>query len=727
MKTRIWLSLGLLVCASSPLAQTPRSVSLDGIWQYQNANPPHDDRQRLTPNWRPLRVPANWYSDGVDHQGALWYRTTFTLPHLTRDRLATLTFDGVDYRADVWLNQRFVGQHQGYFQRFQFDVTHAARRENHLLVRVDSPFERPGSVWPLHKRAIKGVLSQHDTRPGGAWSPQGQDANSGGIWQPVTLRLSRGAAIDNLTALPDWRQGLEKPALDIRLDYRVNRPRKARLTLRLTPLNFTGKSYHLSRRVVLTGGAPLAVSLPMPGAALWWPYGHGAQNLYRIEATLSDTEGILDRRTAQTGLREVRELASGHGWTINGRRLFIRGTNYIGSPWLGSMTAALYRRDLLLMRAANINAVRVHGHVAGRALYREADALGMLLWQDMPLQWGYDDSEAFAAEAARQAGDLLKQRGNHPSVIVWAGQNEPPFDAPWMKQRFTDWTPTLNRRLAHRVADALSEDRSRIVHRWSTVAEHYWQGWYFGTIADFLKPATSPIISEFGAQALPRLATLRTIIPAAHLWPASTSPDDPGWKVWQYHNFQPEQAFGLAKLSRGATIESFIANTQRYQAEGIQLAAESYRRQRYQPVVALFQFMFSETWPSINWAVIDYQRHPKTGYYALQRAYQPVLPSIEPLSLNWRTGESGKIGLWAINDRWQDYPAATLRWRVTQGEHELARGETTLDLPADSSRKLKELNLTPRSTLPLQVVTELTDSNGLRLGENRRRFPVGAP
>ncbi|MBX9381704.1 beta galactosidase jelly roll domain-containing protein, partial [Serratia marcescens] len=155
MKTKFWLSLGLLVCASSPLAQTPRSVSLDGVWQYQDANPPHDDRQRLTPNWRPLRVPANWYSAGVDHQGALWYRTTFTLPRLAHDRLATLTFDGVDYRTEAWLNQRFIGRHQGYFQRFQFDVTQAAQRENHLLVRVDSPFEPPGSVWPLHKRVIK--------------------------------------------------------------------------------------------------------------------------------------------------------------------------------------------------------------------------------------------------------------------------------------------------------------------------------------------------------------------------------------------------------------------------------------------------------------------------------------------------------------------------------------------------------------------------------------------
>ena len=144
MKTKFWLSLGLLVCASSPC---PNAAQRFSRWRLAipDANPPHDDRQRLTPNWRPLRVPANWYSAGVDHRGALWYRTTFTLPRLAHDRLATLTFDGVDYRTEARLNQRFIGRHQGYFQRFQFDVTQAAQRENHLLVRVDSPFEPPAA------------------------------------------------------------------------------------------------------------------------------------------------------------------------------------------------------------------------------------------------------------------------------------------------------------------------------------------------------------------------------------------------------------------------------------------------------------------------------------------------------------------------------------------------------------------------------------------------------
>lgn len=718
------------VTDAPPLTSTD-TLSLDGQWQYQDANPPFGDiSQAMSLPQKNLPVPANWYSAGIDHQGALWYRTHFTHPELGADRMATLIFNAVDYQADVWLNKQFIGRHEGYFQRFQFDVTQALQQQNQLQVKVTSPFEPPGDVWPLHKQAIKGVLSQHDTRPGGAWSPHAQDANSGGIWQSVALHISRGAVIDNISTIPDWRNGLDNPIVNIRLDYRVNRPREALLSLRLVPLNFTGTSYEHTQRVNLSGASQspmsLSVPVPMPKARLWWPYAYGAQNLYRIEATLSDAGGIMDQKQGQTGLREIRWAPENHAWMINGHRLFVKGTNYIGSPWLGTMTRALYRRDLQLMREANINAVRVHAHVASQAFYDQADESGMLIWQDMPLQWGYDDSDAFAREAARQANDLLLQWGNHPSVIVWAGQNEPPFDSPWMKQRFADWTPDLNRRLAERVATTLREDPSRIVHRWSSVNEHYWQGWYFGVPTDFLKTAQSSIISEFGAQALPGLATLRTIIPADKMWPATAEPDDPGWDVWKYHNFQPAEAFGIAKISRGRTPEAFIANTQDYQANVIQLAAESYRRQRYQPVAALFQFMFSETWPSINWAVVDYRRLPKKGYFALQKAYQPVLPSIEPVTLTWHPGERGKIGLWAINDHWRNYTDARLSWFVLQGGREIARDHLVLDLPADSGHKVTELSIVPHTAQTLLLVTELKDSAGNTLGENSRYFSVTA-
>ena len=103
----------------------------------------------------------------------------------------------------------------------------------------------------------------------------------------------------------------------------------------------------------------------------------------------------MDTAVTRTGLRKIVEQPGNTGWLINDKRLFIKGSNYIGSPWLSTMTREKYRRDLRLVKAMNANAIRVHGHVAGRALYEVADEMGMLIWQDVPLQWGYDNSEAF--------------------------------------------------------------------------------------------------------------------------------------------------------------------------------------------------------------------------------------------------------------------------------------------------------------------------------------------
>ncbi|WP_392420386.1 glycoside hydrolase family 2 protein [Edwardsiella piscicida] len=728
--TRTPLTALTLLLSLLPRPGASQTLSLDGAWQTHDANPPFSTPETLRQQgeaWRTLRVPANWYSQGVDHQGALWYQREFTLPPLAPDRMATLIFNGVDYRADVWLNQRYLGAHQGYFQRFALDAAPALRRHNRLLVRVDSPFETPGRVWPLHKQSIKGILTQHDTRPGGAWSAQGQDANSGGIWQPVSLKISRRAAIDNLLLTPTFSADGQQASLALRLDYRAQETLPATLTLQMTPYNFVGRTYRLTLPLTLRRDGEVEAQLPLPRVVRWWPDGYGYPALYHVRVALRDAQGVMDSTSQITGIRQFSQNAQTKAWYINGKRIFLRGTNYIASPWLGQVSAADYRRDLLMMKRANVNTVRVHAHVAGQALYRQADELGMMLWQDMPLQWGYDDSAAFAAEAARQATTLVRQFGSHPSIIIWAGQNEPPFNAPWMKDLFADWRPDLNRNLAQRVAEALGQDRSRGLHPWSKVDEHFWQGWYFGKVTDVLKPAYSAIITEFGAQALPSLPTLQTIIPPADRWPASEDGRDPAWRVWMYHDFQPGNAFGLAGLHRGRDLADFITRTQQNQAHIIQLAAESYRRQRFQPVTTLMQFMFSESWPSINWAVVDYTRQPKPGYFALQRAFQPILPSIEPITLQWHPGQPGQIALWAINDTWRAHPDSRLVWQLRQGGIVLNQGALTFALPADSGQRLRQLTVTPRDGQDMWLYATLYDAQGEPLGKNSYRIEVQAP
>ncbi|CAM4043568.1 beta-D-galactosidase [Yersinia intermedia] len=727
------LSLGFLLqlISSGAIGQLPSTLDLSGQWRIRDGNPPASAAWRDTlddSQWQHLKVPANWYSEGVDHQGVLWYRTRFTLPALDTDYMATLVFDGVDYQTDVWLNNQQAGQHKGYFQRFSIDITDTARIENVLAVRVDSPYETPGKVWSFHKQLVKGVFNHHDTRPGGAWSDRGQDANSGGIWAPVTSHISRGAVIDNVLAVPDWSRGLEHPILKVSLDYRANRNRSVVMLLRLIPDNFIGQSYQLEKNVSLLASQhdaqTLTANFALDNPALWWPSGHGKQNLYRLEVSFSDRLGMMDVTHVRTGLRQIATDPQEQSWLINGKRLFIRGTNYIGSPWLGSLTSADYRRDLVMMQQANINAIRVHAHVAGRALYDLADEMGMLLWQDFPLQWGYDNSATFAQEAARQAADMTRQFGSHPAIVLWSGHNEPPWDATWMQYRYPDWRPDINRALTASVAQVLSQDNSRIIHAHSSTAEHYWQGWYSGQKSDHLKPANNSIISEFGAQALPDLTTLKNFIPPADLWPKTTDKTDEGWRIWAYHNFQPHETFELAKVTRGPNISTFIKNSQQYQASLIQLAAESYRRQRYQPVAALFHFMFTENWPSINWGIVDYLRHPKPGYFALQQAYQPVLPSIEPKTENWVQGQTGRIGLWAINDNWHDYPQASLHWKILQSGMTLSEGVQDINLKADSGLKVIELQVIPRSAETIKVISDILNRQGTVLGHNELQLYV---
>ncbi|VWC47468.1 beta-galactosidase [Burkholderia lata] len=722
---------GAVLAASLPVARaTDSAMSLSGMWRVLDANdapvelwrPDLDDR-----DWRPLHVPANWYAAGLDHQGALWYRTTFPLDVGDGDRMTTLEFDGVDYEADVWLNGVYLGNHEGYFAPFAFDVTGAVRAgDNRLAVLVRSPYEPPGSQWSLHKRLVKGILNDHDTRPGGAWSVRGQDANSGGIWAPVNLRTSRGVAIDTLKieTVP-MSGGTSGATIDVEVHARALRDARATLRVEITPANFSGRNYAFEQPVELVAGTNrLTLDKVLDEAAWWWPAEYGFPSLYTVSVALIDAHGTMDSARQRTGVRTFRFDRVHSCWTINGRRMFLRGTNYIGSPWLSEMDAARYARDLDLMRDAHINAIRVHAHVAGQPLYDAADEKGMLVWQDFPLQWGYDDSSGFARKAADQARDMVAMLDHHPAIVAWSGQNEPPWDAEWMKYRYPDWDPRQNRLLSAMVGAALREDPTRHADDASLTGQHFWLGWYWGKWTDVIPTMNEPNITEFGAQALPELATLRRIVSPSNLWPADTSERDPAWEDWAYHDFQRKETFEIAGVERGRDLAAFVANSQRYQARLVQRIAETLRRQRYQPVAAVFQFMFVEGWPSIDWGVVDYLRRPKAGYFALARAYQPVLPSIAWTRDAYAPGDTFDATLWAINDTWTAYPRAILEWKAVTGGKAVATGRTAIDMAADSGRPVTPVRVPQLVAGTYTLEASLVDATGHVLGTNQFDFDV---
>lgn len=707
-----------------------QSVPLSGIWKFKPGNSPAiqpnnedgDDQE-----WADINVPSNWYLEGHNISGVAWYKKQFSVPDEFKNKRITLKFSGVDYTADVWLNGRHIGFHEGYFQPFSFDITDAVvfGKANILAVKVASPLEEPGADWSFNKRLIKGIFGHHDTRPGGAWSDRAQEKNTGGIWAPVELEIHDVALIDQVRVTPEL--GLARQSATAHVDFQVELKQNTRLPvtvrLALSPYNFPS-SEGASKRVewMLSPGInTLKIPVLMEHPALWWPWDQGKPNLYELHIAVLDNEKVIDTKDVTFGFREVRYDDNSKVWRINGQRMFLRGTNYIATQWLSEMNSERFGYDIALMKNANMNVVRLHAHVTSETFYRLCDEAGLLIWQDFPLQWGYADDLAFEQEAVRQTREMVSIFYNHPSIIAWSLINEPAWEADWMKYKYPSYTKDHNKRLTERLFQAVEPlDKSRHVHAYSATAEHPWLGWYSGTWLDFNKPAAVPIVAEYGAQALPHLSSLRKILDEADLWPET----EEQWQKWEYHNFQRKETFENAKVAMGSTPAEFVRNTQAYQAKLIKLAAESYRRQRYQPVNSLFQFMLVEDWPSMNWGIVDYWRVPKSGYYAIKLAYQPVLPSIAWEKEHFTTGETAQFKLWVINDLLKPFPKSRLSYSLRNAKTLLETRTLTIDIEADSGQQIKTLEWKNLPAGHYEIVARVKDGNGNNLGINSHEFDI---
>jgi beta-mannosidase len=710
--------------AASDLKQPiSNELALDGNWQFATLDRAYSlgevpSEPPLLPLPLSMKVPSNWYLSGVDHAGAAVYRREFVVPHDREDQRVFLNFSGVDYEATVWINGVFVGQHAGYFSEFSFDVTERIRfgEKAVVLVLVNSPKEDTAS-WSQWKHLIKGVLSHHDTRPGGAWSAQGQDANTGGIWGSVKLLFSGPLRISSLEITPQiLRSGLTCARIKMVLDAKLRESPKFQIKTLLAPANFSGPSIERTYNVDRPDDGVIELTLPAHAGALWWPKQLGSPNLYSLTVEVWQGSSMSDRRSARFGYRTVAFNEETGRWSINGQSLFLKGTNYIPTQWLSEMTKAAYVRDILLMQDANINAVRVHAVIISQSFYAAADEAGLLVWQDFPLQWGYSDEPKFHSEAFRQAGEMIENFFNHPSIFTWCMQNEPPWDAWWMVYKYPGYQPQQNKALTAGLADtARRQDPTRHVHAYSATKEHTWQGWYSGNWRDFEKPTKEVLIAEYGAQALPNLPTLQRIFGVgAVLWPDTDGKMD----IWRYHNFQPDEAFKNAGISKGNNIAEFIANTQSYQSNLIRVAAESYRRQKYAPVGGIFQFMFVEDWPSVNWAVVDYWRNPKPGYGALKQAYQPVLPSFAGLEPELNSSLPRSYSVWVVNDLREGLTDCDLTITLRSGTKVISESHVTFSIDADAAQHIVDWSPPKMSPGPMTLMASVTRA-GKVVGSNR--------
>jgi beta-mannosidase len=624
--------------------------------------------------WREVSLPHQWALDGLEAEVG-WYRLELPAAEANKRRWVRLL---ADYYTEAWLGGVHLGQHEGYFEPWVMQLPETGRT---LWFRVAAPKEPYGRVWPRYKRQIKGVFGQHDCRPGSS-GPRGQERGTGGLWGGLETWTSGEVALLGLRALPlpiagGWRLQIEAEVAS------EGAARELIATIALTPDNFSGESLGMERKVrLLPGRQRIRLFWQLPGMSLWEVWERGFPHLYRLTLGLGDSQ-----IAASIGFRTVERQDD---WLyLNRRKLFLRGTNVIPTQWLAGYSQAMAQADLSLIKEANLNAVRVHAHVTHPAFYQACDREGVLVWQDMPLQWGYALDDEFAQEAVRQAEVLTWVLGNHPGVFLWCASNEPTHN------RYTT-IPAVSAALR-------SSDPSRLIREASDFREHTYPGWYWGHLRDYLALPAEPLPTEFGAQALPRAETLRQMLGEA-AWP-------PGWDRWAYHNFQAEQTFRVAGIEIGHSLEEFSANSQAYQARLLRFAIETYRRAKGR-ITGYFQFMFVEPWDGISWAVVESDRTPKSGFHALKEASRPVLISLVPFRETTEIGQPPLSEVWLISDL-----ERALEVRLTirlEGPISADLGELRASLGPQEARRVFSLmegwEASPGTSEQMEQVTQLLHS-----------------
>src|SRR5690554_5173004 len=612
-------------------------ISLNGKWNYltdEEEKLSFDEAIKKYKNKKlPLvNIPSNWQLEGLNNfSGAVWFFKEFSLPKKNNNNLFILQFNGIDYFADVWLNSSYLGHHEGYFQKFYFDASESISEKNFLIIKVSSPKEEPGKVWPYNKKLIKGIFNHHDCRPGGWSLKYGQDQNTGGIWNDVSLILNKDVFVEEINISSKINFENDSALLKISVYYFKKISSLITDEIEINIISPSKKKFSFKKQLQLIHTKnKLDIILEIDKPELWWSWDTGEPNLY--EMSISGNHINVDKKFF--GIREVR-LNKKKEFYLNNKKLFLRGTNVIPTQFLSDLDNKKIEEQIFLMKDANINIVRIHAHINRKEYYDECDRQGILVWQDFPLQWTYDNSASFISNAVSQIKDMVVQLYNHPSIVFWCCHNEP-----------GDQIKSLDPFLYDAV---LSVDTTRIVRLASNYEEHAYDGWYWGKMEHYAAKPMGPLVTEFGAQALPEINSLKKFIPGKDI-------NHPERESWAYHNFQFEQTFNITEIDRGKNIEEFIRNSQQYQANLLQTAIDFYRRGKNKDITGIFQFMFIDCWPSITWSVVDYYGKKKPGYYILKKSYQPLYISLGVRQRKYSRSavkEGNKklnIDIWVIND-----------------------------------------------------------------------------
>ena len=410
-------SLGLAaaaVCLSSSAmaavipSQSRFVTSLSGKWRFRLAAAAttgdfHKLDYKEGAEWSDINVPGNWEMAGYS-PATYWqpdqatgdYRTWITIPKSWAGRIVKINFDGVQNGAEIWLNGQPVSvtepswgrsnYHESGWTAWQADLTSAVKfgQRNLLAVRVTK-------------------------------ATQSSDLDSGdyhflgGIYRPITLFSVPKTHISDLTVQTHL---LPNDMAQVKVVTRVSGG-SANVAFQIKGLGaMQGPARDGKSELTLTVANPKLWSAEHP-------------NLYNLQVSLKDSAGkTIEQVSRRIGIREV--IVKDGKLYVNGKLVKLTGIcrHDVSAEDGSAVGPTLWRKDLTLMKSANINAIRTSHYPYGSGFYDLCDEMGFYVADELPYCWCPTDTRELTPAFEQRARETIARDKNHPCVIIWAIGNE---------------------------------------------------------------------------------------------------------------------------------------------------------------------------------------------------------------------------------------------------------------------------------------------------------------
>ncbi|MDX1616247.1 MAG: glycoside hydrolase family 2 TIM barrel-domain containing protein [Candidatus Promineifilaceae bacterium] len=382
-------------------------ISLDGPWEFHFDRGQQTAPDQLNPaRWRTAQVPAPWqanFADLRDKSGVGWYRRRVTIPPSWRSngQAVILHIGAADYATDVWCNGAHLGNHEGGYLPFQFNVGPHLQADNEILVRVVDPSDNPRRYPDFPFSEI----------PHGKQSWYGQTS---GLWQPVWLECRPARHLLKPRLTPDLKS--ERIAVSAGLSKAAPEGAAWRITVADTQAETIVSEVH----PIEPGSQELNATVVVPDPQPWSPQ---QPALYTVALHLLAADTVLDRVSDQCGFRTI-ETRDGHLY-LNGQRFYMRGAldqDYYLETIYTSPSIEHLEDQFRKAKAMGLNTIRTHIKVADPRYLAAADRLGLLVWAEFP-NFAYLSQKA-AARARRTLAGMVERDWNHPSIVIWTIINE---------------------------------------------------------------------------------------------------------------------------------------------------------------------------------------------------------------------------------------------------------------------------------------------------------------